>query len=154
MRSISSTGPTNIPSTQLTCQDNTKVFASRCPQRVDTKQRLFGGSLGGPILKDKLFFFFSYEGLRRNDTTFANEWVETPEFRTYVHTVRPGSLADRLFSLPVFFRASSLGFDAAESAKRQRSAGSSSVELTTLGPSTFPKARRLAQRRRLMGFPM
>jgi len=25
-----------------------------------------------------------------------------------VHTVRPGSLADRLFSLPVFFRASSL----------------------------------------------
>jgi outer membrane receptor protein involved in Fe transport len=93
-------GPTNIPANMLTCQDNTKVFASRCPERVDTKQRLFGGSLGGPVLKDKLFFFFSYEGLRRNDTTFTNEWIETPEFRTYVHQVRPGSLADRLFSLP------------------------------------------------------
>jgi len=93
-------GPTNIPATELTCQDNTKVFASRCPQRVDTKQRLFGGSIGGPILKNKLFFFFSYEGLRRSDTTFANEWIETPEFRAYVHQVRPGSLADRLFSLP------------------------------------------------------
>lgn len=28
------------------------------------KQNDFGGSLGGPILRNKLFFFFSYEGLR------------------------------------------------------------------------------------------
>ena len=93
-------GPSSITPSLLTCQDNKKVFAGQCPQRVDTKQRLFGGSLGGPIVKDKLFFFFSYEGLRRNDTTFANEWIETPEFRTYIHQVRPGSLADQLFSLP------------------------------------------------------
>ena len=26
----------------------------------------FGGNLGGPIKKDKLFFFFDYEGLRQN----------------------------------------------------------------------------------------
>lgn len=93
-------GPSSITPTLLTCQDKTKIFASQCPQRVDTKQRLFGGSLGGPILKDKLFFFFSYEGLRQNNSTFANEWVETPEFRTYIHSVRPGSLADQLFTFP------------------------------------------------------
>jgi hypothetical protein len=28
------------------------------------KQNDFGGTLGGPVLKDKVFFFFSYEGLR------------------------------------------------------------------------------------------
>ena len=28
------------------------------------RQNDFGGTLGGPILKDKTFFFFSYEGLR------------------------------------------------------------------------------------------
>jgi hypothetical protein len=93
-------GPASIPVSLQTCQDNTKIYTRQCPQRVDTKQRLFGGSLGGPIFKDKVFFFFSYEGLRRADTTFTNEWIETPEFRTYVHQINPGSLADQLFSLP------------------------------------------------------
>lgn len=32
--------------------------------RLAEKQNDFGGVVGGPILRDKLFFFFSYEGLR------------------------------------------------------------------------------------------
>ena len=40
--------------------------------RAAEKQNDFGGVVGGPILKDKLFFFFSYEGLR----------VRVPESRT------------------------------------------------------------------------
>jgi Carboxypeptidase regulatory-like domain/TonB dependent receptor len=93
-------GPQSITPTLLSCQDHTKIFASQCPARVDTKQRLFGASLGGPIVKNNLFFFFSYEGLRENNSTFANEWIETPEFRDYIHQVRPDSLADQLFNFP------------------------------------------------------
>lgn len=32
--------------------------------KAEERQNDFGGTLGGPILKDKTFFFFSYEGLR------------------------------------------------------------------------------------------
>jgi outer membrane receptor protein involved in Fe transport len=32
----------------------------------------FGGTIGGPIKKDKIFFFFSYAGLRQATSTFLN----------------------------------------------------------------------------------
>jgi hypothetical protein len=35
--------------------------------RPELKQNQFGGTLGGPILKNKLFFFFSYQGTRQID---------------------------------------------------------------------------------------
>jgi Carboxypeptidase regulatory-like domain len=39
------------------------------------KQNDFGGTLGGPIIKDKLFFFFSYEGLRLRVPFTRTEYV-------------------------------------------------------------------------------
>src|SRR5215467_11413678 len=39
------------------------------------RQNDFGGALGGPIIKDKLFFFSSYEGLRIRQPQIANSYV-------------------------------------------------------------------------------
>ena len=36
------------------------------------RRNQFGGALGGPVRKDKTFFFFSYQGLRQITSTFEN----------------------------------------------------------------------------------
>lgn len=53
--------------------------------------RQFGGNLGGPIIHNKLFFFFNYEGLRDNTSTDVNGWVETPQFDQLLLGARPGT---------------------------------------------------------------
>jgi len=53
---------------------NPNSFISRLVNGVSTREALkpkdvryqFGGTIGGPIVKDKLFFFFSYDEQRRN----------------------------------------------------------------------------------------
>src|ERR1700722_11597190 len=44
-------------------------------QRPELRQNDFGGVLGGPIIKDKLFFFGSYEGVRVRQPQVANTYV-------------------------------------------------------------------------------
>jgi hypothetical protein len=46
--------------------------------------RQFGGNFGGPIIHNKLFFFFNYEGLRTNNTTFQSMWVDTPQLDSLI----------------------------------------------------------------------
>jgi hypothetical protein len=53
-------------------------------QRVSNRFNQFGGSIGGAILKDKLFAFFSYETLRNDSVSTGTAWVETPQFLSAV----------------------------------------------------------------------
>jgi hypothetical protein len=69
------------------------------PTRVNNNYRQFGASIGGPIRKDKLFFFFSYEGLRSHTANVSSPtWVETPEYRQLIIADRPGSIASKILS--------------------------------------------------------
>lgn len=58
----------------------------------------FGYTVGGPIKKDRTFFFTSYEGIRQSGESAATATVETQAFRDWVVQNRPGSLAAYLLS--------------------------------------------------------
>jgi len=70
------------------------------PVRVEQLLRQFATSLGGPIVKNKLFFFFSYEGLRQGNTSFSTSYVETPQYRQQVIAARPGSIIAQILNNP------------------------------------------------------
>src|SRR5207249_3702767 len=66
--------------------------------RDENRFNQFGGSVGGPIWKNKIFFFFNYETVRNpNSSSTGNGWYETPAFAALAPS---GSIAAKYLSFP------------------------------------------------------
>lgn len=59
--------------------------------RNDDAFKQFGAHMGGPLIHNKLFWFFNYEGLRDTNTNYNDQWVETPQFRSTLAAARPNT---------------------------------------------------------------
>jgi hypothetical protein len=70
-------------------------FANQTPPQVFNQ---FGANFGGPIQRNKTFFFVSYEGTRNAAGRPFSFLVETPEIREYVKRTNPSSVAAELFT--------------------------------------------------------
>jgi len=52
------------------------------PRRDSLKRNQFGGTIGGPVLKDKLFYFASYQGTYlRSDPQLSQQYLPTAAYR-------------------------------------------------------------------------
>lgn len=71
------------------------------PLRVENKERDWAGGLGGPIWKDKLFFFISFEGNKTNNPSYVTQFVDTPQFRSLVASARTGGVSAGIVSSPL-----------------------------------------------------
>ncbi len=66
-------------------------------QRDNSRFNQFGGTLGGPILKNRIFAFFSYEGLRNNTSNTSTGWYEAPQF---LALAQQGTIASQYLTYP------------------------------------------------------
>jgi hypothetical protein len=46
--------------------------------RDNAKFNEMGGTVGGPVLKNKIFFFFGYDTIRNTSTSYGGGWYDTP----------------------------------------------------------------------------
>ena len=83
--------------------DANPFFANHFPDPADRKKsplRLnqFGATLGGPLKKDRLFFFVAYQGDRFLTSNPGQVLAESPEFRAATISAFPNSVAALLYS--------------------------------------------------------
>src|SRR5258708_4380042 len=77
-------------------QNNCGTNLTTCQQRDDLFIRNYFGSVGGPIIKNKLFAFFSFDHQRTYGSNRNQSWVETPDF---ISSLTEGSIAAQLFAI-------------------------------------------------------
>ncbi|MCX6632399.1 MAG: TonB-dependent receptor, partial [Candidatus Solibacter sp.] len=59
-------------------------------------QNQFGGDIGGPIRKDKLFFYASYEGIRAHQQMPQDFTILTPDARNGIFTYSSGGISRKV----------------------------------------------------------
>lgn len=62
------------------------------------KRNNVSGSFGGPIQKNKTFFFAAAEMLRQTDASASVETIESPEFVSWARTAFPNTLGTKLLT--------------------------------------------------------
>ena len=67
-------------------------------KRLPLRLNQFGATLGGPIKKDKLFFFAAYQGDRFVTSSPGIAYVESPEFRQATISAFPTAVSALLYS--------------------------------------------------------
>ena len=72
------------------------VFQSTPSSYYAWRRNEFGGTFGGPIIKNRLFFFGSLDVLRTNGAASEVLTFETPQFANFVATQFPNSIAANL----------------------------------------------------------
>lgn len=68
--------------------------------RDDNQQRSWAASLGGPIVKNKLFFFSSFQEYKQNNPSFTTAYIETPQFRSAIIAQRAGGVSEQIIANP------------------------------------------------------
>jgi carboxypeptidase family protein/TonB-dependent receptor-like protein len=63
-----------------------------------SRRNEFGFTLGGPIQKDKMFFFGGLDALRSSNNVTNRIIVETPEFVNFLRTNRPNNVSTTLLT--------------------------------------------------------
>jgi hypothetical protein len=77
---------------------NARTFFA--PVRPPLRYNLFGAAVGGPIKKDRTFFFFNFEGLRRTDATSRVLNLPTPAEVTGDFSASAGIVKDPVTGTP------------------------------------------------------
>ncbi len=72
----------------------------KAPQINTGRFNDFGGTVGGPILRNKLFGFFSYETIRSDSPIDSQGWYETSQFLS--SATPSGSNASKYLTFPGF----------------------------------------------------
>jgi outer membrane receptor protein involved in Fe transport len=72
-------------------------------ERAPFNRAMFGGTLGGPIFHDKLFFFVDYQGARQHYSTVEDRTVVPTADRTLAGIANPNPAAVYLFAHPELY---------------------------------------------------
>jgi hypothetical protein len=70
------------------------------PETVINDQRSYAASLGGPIVRNKLFYFASFAGFTTASNNQVSAYVETPDYRAAVIANRAGGVSAAIFGDP------------------------------------------------------